>query len=287
MPSPRRQGSNSDDAFVAPPDPTGADTLDDLIDRLRMLKTWAGDPSYETIMKRVNSAWTRQGRPAGSLPGKTTVVDCFRAGRRRINTDLVIAVVQALHPDVGYVSQWRQALQVVGGKAQAAGQVRVQDELPADLAVFTGRTRELEQLRVALEPARRASATGEDLGMVCVIAGMAGVGKSHLAIHAAHRLVQDGLSAREPLDRVLFVNLRGFDPDPAQPPADPAGVLEGFLRLLGVSGHQVPHDMNARIAAYRGRVNPTWPHCDGLKWPHLGVVGCVRGRGGSCWCRSR
>jgi tetratricopeptide (TPR) repeat protein len=257
MPSPPRPASNPDDAFAALPDPAGADTLDDLIDRLRLLKTWAGDPSYETITKRVNAAWTRQGRPVGGLPGKTTVVDCFRAGRRRINTDLVIAVVQALHPDVGYVSQWRQALQVVGGKAQAAGQVRVQDELPADLAAFTGRTRELEQLRVALDPARRATATGEDLGMVCVIAGMAGVGKSHLAIHAAHRLMQARLSAREPLDRVLFVNLRGFDPDPAQPPADPAGVLEGFLRLLGVSGHQLPHDLNARTAAYRTRLTGT------------------------------
>jgi hypothetical protein len=37
------------------------------------------------------------------------VVDGFRAGRRRLNTDLVLAVVAALHPDEGYVAQWRQA----------------------------------------------------------------------------------------------------------------------------------------------------------------------------------
>jgi len=36
-----------------------------------------------------------------------------------------------------------------------------------------------------------------------------------------------------------------------------------------------------------GRVNSIWPHCDGLKWPHLVVVGCGRGRVGSCWCRFR
>ncbi len=42
---------------------------------------------------------------------------------------------------------------------------------------------------------------------------------------------------------MLFVNLRGFHPDPAQPPADPAAVLDGFLRLLGVPGQQIPHDL--------------------------------------------
>ncbi len=40
-------------------------------------------------------------------------------------------------------------------------------------------------------------------------------------------------------------------------------------------------------AAQAGCVNPTWPHHDGLKWPHLPVVGCGRGRVGSCWSRSR
>lgn len=36
-----------------------------------------------------------------------------------------------------------------------------------------------------------------------------------------------------------------------------------------------------------GCVNSTWPHYDGLKWPHRAVVGCGRGRVGSCWSRSR
>ena len=36
-----------------------------------------------------------------------------------------------------------------------------------------------------------------------------------------------------------------------------------------------------------GRVNSTWPQDDGLKWPHLVVVGFGRGRVGSCLCRSR
>jgi hypothetical protein len=37
------------------------------------------------------------------------------------------------------------------------------------------------------------------------VAGMAGVGKTQLAIHAGHLLATD-----QPFDRVLFVDLRGY-----------------------------------------------------------------------------
>jgi len=232
------------DVFAAPPDPGPASSLDELVVLLRLLKVWAGDPSYEVIKDRVNAMWTAVGRPAGDLARKNTVADCFRPGRRRWNSDLVVAVVQALHADVGYVAQWRQALRVVGGETQAASQVRVQDTLPQDLAGFTGRTAELDRLRGALR----------DGGAVVISAleGMAGIGKTQLAIHAGHLLADADL-----VDRILFVNLRGFHPDPAQPPADPAAVLDGFLRLLGVPGHQIPHDLDARAAAYRDRLAGT------------------------------
>ena len=91
---------------------------------------WAGDPSYQTIKERVNAAWTAAGRPASELARRSTVASCFQAGRRRLNTDLVVAVVRALHPDEGYVTQWRQALRVIGGETEAVAQVRVQDTLP-------------------------------------------------------------------------------------------------------------------------------------------------------------
>jgi tetratricopeptide (TPR) repeat protein len=227
------------------PDPGQAGTLDDLVQRLRLLKLWAGDPSYEWIKDRVNAAWVAAGRPAAELAGKTTVVDCFRSGRRRLNTDLVESVVQALHPDVGYVAQWRQALRVIGGQTRAAAQVRVHDTLPQKLATFTGRAGELDRLRRALQ---YGTVDGGAV-VISAIAGMAGIGKTQLAVHAGHLLARD-----KPFDRVLFVDLRGFHPDPAQPPVDPAAVLDGFLRLLGVPGHQLPHELSARTAAYRRRL---------------------------------
>jgi len=241
MPLPGDPVTAPAEAFTALPDPGLANSFDDLVERLRRLKVWAGDPSYETIKDRVNKAWTAAGRPAGELTRRSTVAYCFRPGRRRLDTDLVLAVVQALHPDTGYVTAWRQALRVVGGEIEAVSQVRVQDRLPQDLAGFTGRTGELDRLRHAAQAGKAV--------VISAIEGMAGVGKTQLAVHAGHLLHQ-----RQPFERVLFVNLRGFDPDPAQPPADPAAVLDGFLRLLGMPGQRIPHTLEARAAAYRNRL---------------------------------
>ena len=52
-----------DRAFAGTPDPSTARTLDELIEGLRSLRIWAGEPSYDTIKDRINAAWTA--RPCG------------------------------------------------------------------------------------------------------------------------------------------------------------------------------------------------------------------------------
>ncbi|EXG81124.1 tetratricopeptide repeat protein [Cryptosporangium arvum] len=214
------------------PDPGRARSLDDLAGCLRALKVWAGDPSYETITRRINGRRRTTGRPEHERARRGTVVDCFKAGRRRVDEELVLEVVEALHAEPGYLVHWQQALRAAVAGARAAAQVRVLDRLPDDVPGFVGRDAELARL----------TAHGS---LVALITGMAGVGKTQLAIHAGHLL-----AAEQRFETTLFVDLRGFHPDPAQPPADPGAVLDAFLRLLGRPGHRIPPGLPAKVALF-------------------------------------
>ena len=110
-------------------------------------------------------------------------------------------------------------------------------QLPHDVPGFTGRDRELAALEsLAADPQNAAV-------VISAIDGIAGVGKTALAVHFAHRM-----AARFP-DGQLFVNLRGFDPD--QRPLDPGNVLAGFARALGGDISQAPKDLDELAAMYR------------------------------------
>ncbi|MFD9701995.1 tetratricopeptide repeat protein [Lentzea sp. NPDC059081] len=111
-------------------------------------------------------------------------------------------------------------------------------QLPLNLAVFTGRHRELAALDALLAPAPGPGTTA-----LAVLSGTAGIGKTALAVHWGHR-VRD----RFP-DGQLYVNLRGFDP--SGPPVDPAAAIRGFLDAFAVPARQVPVDPDAQTALYR------------------------------------
>ncbi|MER6167582.1 helix-turn-helix domain-containing protein [Streptomyces violaceorubidus] len=114
-------------------------------------------------------------------------------------------------------------------------------QLPPDLAVFRGREGVLAQLR-ALED--RAAAQGGHV-VISSIGGMAGVGKTALAVHWAHQM-----SERFP-DGQLYVNLRGFDD--LGKPLDPGDALGVFLRGLGVPSTDIPSATEQRGALFRQR----------------------------------
>ncbi|MFB9411396.1 hypothetical protein [Dactylosporangium matsuzakiense] len=192
---------------AGPPDPARAHSLDDLVGCLRGLKTWAGDPSFDTITRRINTRWRAAGRRADELARRGTVVDCFKTGRRRINAELVVAVVQALHDYPDYLARWRQALRDGRVGTEAAARVRVYDRLPDDGPGFVGRCAEL-------------AAIGEPL---TVLTGMPGAGKTALAVHAAHRLAAAG-----DFGVVLVAGLRGRHP--ALPPVEPAQLADELHR---------------------------------------------------------
>jgi DNA-binding SARP family transcriptional activator len=133
------------------------------------------------------------------------------------------------------------ALAATPRAARAASPRRVPAQLPADVADFTGRDTHLERLRGLLSQARRRDSPAV---AVAVVAGAPGLGKTALAIHAAHALRRDFP------DGQLFVSLRGASEQPV--PADEA--LARFLRDLGVDGARVPVDAEERAAMYRTRL---------------------------------
>jgi DNA-binding SARP family transcriptional activator len=111
-------------------------------------------------------------------------------------------------------------------------------ELPTRVRHFTGRTDELAALTGLLDQGGEAPAAV----LITAIGGTAGVGKTALAVHWAHQV-----AARFP-DGQLYVNLRGYDPNP---PVRATDALAGFLRSLGVAGQDIPPEEDQRAARYR------------------------------------
>src|SRR5262245_10459364 len=122
------------------------------------------------------------------------------------------------------------------GRADAHGDVRPQParvvprQLPPDIGDFTGRDLALEPLHARVRNRRR----GATALVITAAVGKAGVGKTTLAVHAAHQL-----RSLFP-DGQLYVNLRGVEAQAL----DPAEVLDGFLRALGVDGRLLPDDVD-------------------------------------------
>ncbi|HET6534207.1 MAG TPA: BTAD domain-containing putative transcriptional regulator [Actinoplanes sp.] len=112
-------------------------------------------------------------------------------------------------------------------------------QVPGDVRGFAGRAEALRRLDDVL-----AAAEGEPTAaIISAVSGTAGVGKTALAVHWAHR-VRD----RFP-DGQLYVNLRGFDPGGNV--LDPADALRVLLDALGVAAHAMPAGLDARAGLYR------------------------------------
>jgi tetratricopeptide (TPR) repeat protein/transcriptional regulator with XRE-family HTH domain len=110
-------------------------------------------------------------------------------------------------------------------------------QLPAPVGVFVGRRSGLGALsRIMDKPG--------GTGIITAIGGMAGVGKTALAVRWAHEVAD-----RFP-DGQLYVNLRGYDADQ---PVSAIDALAGFLRALGMPAHELPPGLDERAAAYRSR----------------------------------
>jgi DNA-binding SARP family transcriptional activator/tetratricopeptide (TPR) repeat protein len=110
-------------------------------------------------------------------------------------------------------------------------------QLPVDAEAFTGREGDLARLNQLISDGHTEAAV-----VITAIAGIAGVGKTALAVHWAHQ-VRDKFP-----DGQLYVNLHGYSPGP---PVRPIDALAHFLRSLGVPPGRIPTDQDEAAAMYR------------------------------------
>ena len=129
---------------------------------------------------------------------------------------------------------WRRAVEEP--PPEVVQRPAVPAQLPADVPGFIGRVAELAEL----DRVRRA---GTAIALLC---GTAGVGKTALAVCWARRARGDFP------DGQLYVDLRGYDPDP---PITAGDALAGFLRALGVDGPAIPPAVDDRAALFRTLVD--------------------------------
>lgn len=114
--------------------------------------------------------------------------------------------------------------------------------LPRDIGAFTGRQPEL---RAVVRLAGSARKSGGVVG-ICAIGGMAGIGKTAFAIHAAHEL-----APRFP-DGQIFMSLHAHTP--GQRPVDPGSALASLLMTAGVDSSQIPAGIEERSRLWRDRL---------------------------------
>jgi DNA-binding SARP family transcriptional activator len=127
---------------------------------------------------------------------------------------------------------------------QSAGHSTVEhvpEQLPLRVSDFIGRKHEVDRVRVLLDTSSRQHGRMS----ACVVAGMAGVGKTALIVHVAHQL-------REAYpDGQLYAELGGT----REIPVDPGDVLADMLVALGTARAEIPVGTSERSRLYRERLS--------------------------------
>ncbi|GLL02271.1 AfsR/SARP family transcriptional regulator [Dactylosporangium matsuzakiense] len=195
-------------------------------------------PHHEHFHGQLMLALYRSGRPADAL----AVYDRLQ---RTLADDVGIDPGPALRELHATILRHDPALHLPAPPVAVRPAAAAPAQLPLTLASFTGRSRELANLDALLSTGGAAPAR---LGPVLIsaVSGTAGIGKTTLAVHWAHRV------RHHFPDGQLYVNLRGFDPGHAA--MDPADALRGFLDALAVPAARIPTGLDAQIDLYRSRL---------------------------------
>jgi DNA-binding SARP family transcriptional activator len=194
----------------------------------------AAEPLNERVQARLMMALAGVGQQAAAMR-------VYEDLRGRLDREFAIYPSEELVD--AHLRVLRQDIPVVNRSygQQPAGHL-VPRQLPASSRYFTGRDAERGMLSDLL--ARALPEAGEV--MIAALTGMAGIGKTALAVSWAHQIAD-----RFP-DGQLFVDLRGFCASGV--PLASAEALRGFMVALGIPASRIPADTAGRAALYRSTV---------------------------------
>jgi DNA-binding SARP family transcriptional activator/tetratricopeptide (TPR) repeat protein len=192
----------------------------------------AEHPLREQVHGQLMVALYRCGRRADAL-------DAYRLVRRTLITELGLEPGPRLRGLEAAILADAPHLDTGTDHHAAAGAPPAPAQLPPDLGGFVGRTPYLWQLDTLLADQPESTRPAAML-----ITGTAGVGKTALAVHWAHRV-----RSQFP-DGHLYVNLRGFGP--AGSVRNPSDVLRSLLAALRVPAARIPGTLQPQIDLYRG-----------------------------------
>jgi len=229
---------------IEPPDPFSARDSAAFVAILGALRDWAGRPSLRQLRGLGGTTRATGGELVDALP--TSTISYVLLGKRlprlprRSFVDAYVAAClhAAGHPPADVprvVGDWTTAWRALRGGAPA-GRAPM-STFPRDIPDFTGRD---EQLAAIL--GHLGSPTGAT--RVVAIDGMAGVGKTTLAVRAAHRLVGA-------FDDILFVDLHAHCLD--RSPRTVPDALATLLRAHGVPSAEIPTAQGEAVAMWRTR----------------------------------
>lgn len=194
------------------------------------------NPMRERFRAQLMTALYRSGRKAEALAA-------YRAGRRILVAELGVEPNQecrALERAILADDPSLAAPPMVGAAGPAGSvPVMIPRQLPPDVAAFTGRTEQLAWLDDLLA---RSGPDRPTAAVISAVDGMAGVGKTALAVRWAHRVAH-----RFP-DGQLYANLRGYSVGSALQPGE---LMARFLVDLGLPAEQVPADLDEAVGRYR------------------------------------